>query len=171
MKKYLLVDGYNVINAWPELKKLGVEHLQEARDRLIELLVEYKSFTGDRVILVFDAHLVKGTLIKEQSLHGVEIIFTKEHQTADSYIEKKVEELTKNRRNVVRVATSDWAEQQVVLGSGATRISARELHIEIELVKKQIRTKTNEVQKNYDRLGDRIDANVFEILERWRRRQ
>ncbi len=171
MKKYLLVDGYNVINAWSELKKLGIDHLQEARDRLIELLVEYKSFTGENVILVFDAHLVKGTQIKEQTLHGLEVVFTKEHQTADSYIEKKVEELVKNRRYTVRVATSDWAEQQAVLGSGATRISARELHAEVELVKKQIRQKTEETQKNYDRLGDRIDTSVVEILEQWRRRQ
>lgn len=165
------MDGYNIINAWPELKRAGMENLQEARDRLIEILAEYKSFTGEEVILVFDAHLVKGTQGKHESMNGLEIIFTKEHQTADSYIERRVEELTKNRRNMVRVATSDWAEQQIVLGSGAARISARELGIEVEAIKKQIQEKTKEVQQNHGRLGDRLDSKIVEILEKWRRKQ
>ncbi|KXG74802.1 NYN domain-containing protein [Thermotalea metallivorans] len=171
MKRYLLVDGYNIINAWPRLKRAGMENLQEAREQLIEILAEYKSFTGEEVIIVFDAHLVKGAQGKRESLNGLEIIFTKEHQTADSYIERRVEELTKNRRNMVRVATSDWAEQQVVLGSGAARISARELGIEVEAIKNQIQEKTKEVQQNHGRLGDRLDSKIVEILEKWRRTQ
>jgi predicted RNA-binding protein with PIN domain len=169
--KYLLVDGYNIINAWPKLKKIGATNLEEAREKLIEDIVEYKHYTGETVTIVFDAHLVKKSRMKKINIKGVAIVFTKEYETADSYIEKRVEELTKNRKNQVRVATSDWAEQQVVLGSGATRISARELNIEMEQVKKKIRIKTEETKKVRSTLEDRIDSEIVEKLEKWRRSQ
>lgn len=172
MKHYLLIDGYNIINAWSDLKAVGGSNLEEARNILIQQLIEYKSYTGEHVILVFDAHLVKGSNnIKQEFVQGVEVVFTKENQTADSYIEKKVEELTKNRRNKVKVATSDWAEQQVVLGSGATRVSARELKIELGMVKKSIQKKTEETNDVRSTLRDRIDDDVAQILEKWRRNQ
>lgn len=160
-----------MINAWPELKKIGLVNLEEARDRLIANLVEYQSYTGERVIVVFDAHLVKGSSLKQEWVNGVEVVFTKELQTADSYIEKKVEELAKIRKNKVRVATSDWAEQQVVLGSGAIRISARELKLEFDGIKKSIRKKTEELKKTRSTLEERIDEKIIERLEKWRRKQ
>ena len=171
MNHYLLIDGYNIVNAWAELKEIGTVNLEEARNTFIQQLIDYKSYTGEIVIVVFDAHLVKGSSTKQEFVRGVEVIFTKEHQTADSYIEKKVDELTKNRRNRVRVATSDWAEQQVVLGSGATRISARELKIELDTVKKNIRKKTEEANEVRSTLSDRINGEVAQILEKWRRNQ
>lgn len=163
------MDGYNVINAWPKLKEIGRVNLEEARDQLIQQLVEYKHFTGKNVRIVFDAHYVKGNSLKKFFVKDVEVIFTKEHETADSYIEKMVERLTKNRRNFVVVATSDWAEQQIVLGSGATRISARELKIELKNVTKKISKKTSETRERRMILQDRLDEKTVEILEKWRR--
>ncbi|QZY54645.1 NYN domain-containing protein [Crassaminicella profunda] len=171
MNQFLLVDGYNVINAWPKLKKIGRTNLEEARDVLIQELVDYKHYTGYHVMIVFDAHYVKGGDTKSFFTKGVEVIFTKEHQTADSYIEKKVEELMKNRRNFVMVATSDWAEQQVVLGSGAVRISARELKIELDRIVKKIHKKTAATKQIRSTLQDRIDKEIVEKLEKWRRNQ
>lgn len=171
MDHYLLIDGYNIINAWPELAEAGNESLEEARNMLVNQLVDYKSYTGEKVIVVFDAHMVKGSSAKEYQLKGIEVVFTKEYQTADSYIEKKVEELAKNKRNKVKVATSDWAEQQVVLGSGATRISARELKIELETVKKSIHKKTEQINDTRTALSDRISVEAATILEKWRRNQ
>ncbi|SHJ37396.1 hypothetical protein SAMN02745975_01952 [Geosporobacter subterraneus DSM 17957] len=171
MRNYLFIDGYNIINAWPELKETSGSNLQQAREKLIERMIEYQSYIGEQVIIVFDAHLVKGSNQKNENINGVEVVFTKEHQTADSYIEKQVEQLTRNRRNRVRVATSDWAEQQFVLGSGATRISARELKIEMELVKKNIRKKTEEIRQDRSALEERLDDKTVQILEKWRRKQ
>ncbi|MCT4618556.1 MAG: NYN domain-containing protein [Marinisporobacter sp.] len=171
MNQFLLVDGYNVINAWQRLKEIGKNNLEEARDLLIQEMVDYKHYTGYHVLVVFDAHYVKGTNTKSFFTKGVEVVFTKEHQTADSYIEKKVEELMKNRRNFVTVATSDWAEQQVVLGSGAVRISARELRIELDRIVKKIHKKTATSKQVRSTLEDRIDKETVEKLEKWRRNQ
>ncbi|TCO75033.1 hypothetical protein EV214_110107 [Marinisporobacter balticus] len=166
-----MVDGYNIINAWSKLKEIGKINLEEARDILIQELVDYKHYMGYHVTIVFDAQYVKGNDLKQYFIKGIEVIFTKEHQTADSYIEKKVESLTKDRKNVVRVATSDWAEQQMVLGSGATRISARELKIELNNITKKIYKKTEATKQARSTLGDRIDKEVVEKLEKWRRNQ
>lgn len=171
MREFLFVDGYNIINAWPKLKEIGKTNLEEARHILVQELVDYKHYTGYHVTVVFDAQYVKGNDLKQYFIKGVEIIFTKEHQTADSYIEKKVELLTKNRRNSVVVATSDWAEQQVVLGSGATRISARELKIELNRIFKKIHKKTEASKQERSILQDRIDKDIVEKLEKWRRNQ
>lgn len=171
MKEFLIVDGYNVINAWPDLKKISKENLEEARDFLIERMAEYQSFTGEKVVLVFDAYQVKGTKAKVEKIKGVEVVFTKEHQTADSYIEKKVDELTRNKRNIVKVVTSDWAEQQVILGSGAVRVIPRELKIDLDLMKNKIRTKAGKAKKKKEILSERLDKNVLEILEKWRKEQ
>ncbi len=171
MNHYLIIDGYNIINDWSDLKLAGNENLEEARNILIQQLVDYKSYTGEIVIVVFDAHMVKSSNAKQYYIKGVEVIFTKEYQTADTYIEKKVDELAKNRKNKVRVATSDWAEQQVVLGSGATRISARELKIELQTIKKNIRKKTEEANDVRSTLSERISVETAQILEKWRKNQ
>ncbi len=90
-KEYLFVDGYNVINDWDELKQLSNIDLQSARDRLVEIMVEYKVLTGTEIVIVYDAHMVKGSCEKVENIKGVEVVFTKEHQTADSYIEKTLD--------------------------------------------------------------------------------
>lgn len=119
----LLVDGYNMIGAWPQLKDLKENSFEEARDLLIQKMAEYQSYTGFRVIVVFDAHLVKG-IEKKKVNHRVEVIFTRENETADERIEKLVSDLN-NIQTQLHVATSDYTEQWAIFGQGALRKSAR----------------------------------------------
>lgn len=126
MEAVLLVDGYNVINGWPELDKIKEENLEHARDKLIEILSNYGSFKGLQVIVVFDGHLVKGGVRTSEIINGVEVIYTGEGETADAVIEKLMHQLPPSVQ--AYVATSDWNEQKIVLGKGALRLSVRDLH-------------------------------------------
>ncbi|AOY75122.1 NYN domain-containing protein [Clostridium formicaceticum] len=168
MKEYLIIDGYNVINGWSELKRLAEESLEEARIELVERMAEYQSCKGVHVVIVFDAHMVKGTMEKTETVKGIKVVFTKERETADSYIEKFIVQLSKRHR--AAVVTNDWAEQQVVLGGGATRISVRELIIDYSAIKNNIQRKTEILQQQKDSLSNRIDPLVLEKLEKFRRR-
>ncbi|WP_156291780.1 NYN domain-containing protein [Oceanobacillus salinisoli] len=132
----LVVDGYNIIGAWDELKQLKDNDIGQARDRLIELMAEYQSYSGHRVIIVFDAYYVRGMESKLKE-YNIEIIYTKEKETADECIEKLVKKI-KNIKTQVYVATSDYAEQRTIFGQGALRKSARELYIELRDVERQI---------------------------------
>jgi len=125
-KDYLLVDGYNIIFSWDELKKLAEDNLDSARSELINMMCNYQGFTGYETIIVFDAYKVKGKRRDVEKYCNINIVYTKESETADTYIEKVTHELSKNNR--VRVATSDGLEQIIIMGNGAMRISARELH-------------------------------------------
>ncbi|QUH19859.1 NYN domain-containing protein [Alkaliphilus sp. B6464] len=169
MNEYLILDGYNVINSWPKLKLLMNESLEIARGELIEIMAEYRAFKGVNVIIVFDAYLVKGSTKKSEKLRGVEIVFTKERETADSYIERLIVELSKNRRNRVSVVTNDWTEQQMVLGGGATRVSVREMVLDFDQIKNKINKKIETPRKQKDTLSDRIDPLILEKLEKFRR--
>ena len=131
-KDVLLVDGYNIIGAWPELQQLKQEDFPQARDRLIERMAEFQANKGWRVIVVFDAHLVPG-IEKRKKQYRVEVVFTRENETADERIEKLVSELS-GRLTQIHVATSDLVEQWVVFAQGALRISARELEIAMKEV-------------------------------------
>ncbi|ARK21535.1 hypothetical protein CSV69_06350 [Sporosarcina sp. P26b] len=135
-KDVLLVDGYNIIGAWPELQQLKQEDFAQARDRLIERMAEFQANKGWRVIVVFDAHLVPG-IEKRKKQYRVEVVFTRENETADERIEKLVSELT-DRLTQIHVATSDLVEQWVVFAQGALRISARELEIAMKEVDRVI---------------------------------
>lgn len=135
----LLVDGYNIIGAWPELKKLKQVDLESARDLLIAKMAEYQAYTDTKVIVVFDAHLVPG-IQQVYSQHDVTVVFTKENETADEKIEQLVFEL-KDSLTQLYVATSDYAEQKAIFGQGALRKSARELLIEMEKIEKNIEQK------------------------------
>lgn len=132
----LIVDGYNMIFAWDELKKIAAENLDAARAALVHLLCNYQGMRGCRVIAVFDAYRVKGGAGTAEKEAGVEIIYTKEGETADAYIERLSYEL--GRTHHVKVATGDGLEQIIVLGHGAQRLSARELKWEIEQVNERI---------------------------------
>lgn len=163
----LLVDGYNIIGAWPELRELKERNLSEARDRLIEKMAEYQAFSGYRVIVVFDAHFVQGIERKYKNFK-VEIIFTRENESADERIEKMAINLN-NIKTQIYVATSDFTEQWVVFGQGALRKSARELlnemkHIEIEIDKKLDNTIKSKQNSKID-----LTDEVAEIFEKWRR--
>lgn len=133
---YLLVDGYNMIFAWEELQKLAADNLDLARSKLIDIMCNYQGFKQCKLILVFDAYKVKGTHREVEQIGGISVVYTKEAETADMYIEKVTHELAKDNR--VRVATSDGAEQMIILGNGAYRVSASEFYEEVKGVEKAI---------------------------------
>ena len=135
--EYVLVDGYNLIFAWDELCKLAKQDLAAARDRLIDILRNYQSFRQCPVILVFDAYKVKGNHGSVERFGDLSVVYTKEAQTADAYIEKLSYELGKKHR--VRVATSDGMEQVIILGHGCLRVPARVFQAEVEEVMAAIR--------------------------------
>ena len=135
--EYLLVDGYNIIFAWDELKKLAQDDLETARERLIEQLRNYQGFLQSPVIVVFDAYKVKNNPGSVENRGGLSVVYTKEAETADMYIEKVTHELGKKHK--VRVATSDGLEQVIILGHGALRVSAENFRKEIQQAEDAIR--------------------------------
>ena len=135
-EQFLLVDGYNIIFAWPELQQLAASDLSAARSALEDLLADYAAFRHCRVILVFDAYKVKRNPGSVEQRRGIHIVYTKEAETADMYIEKTSYQLSRKHR--VRVATSDGLEQLIVLGHGALRLSAQAFHAEMEETRGQI---------------------------------
>lgn len=134
---YLLVDGYNIIFAWDELKKIAAENLDAARGELARILCNFQGYTDWEIILVFDAYKIKGKHREVERHYNISIVYTKEAETADSFIERASHELAKTHR--VRVATSDGAEQMIILGNGAMRMSAEELHSRIADADRAIR--------------------------------
>ena len=135
--EYLLVDGYNIIFGWEELNKIAKENLELARTRLINILCNYQGFRRCNLILVFDAYRVKGNHREIENEHGITVVYTKEAETADMFIEKTAHELGRNYR--VRVATSDNVEQIIIMGNGAIRVSATEFLTEVNEVESAIR--------------------------------
>ena len=136
-EEYLLVDGYNIIFAWDELKKQASQSLDLARTTLIHRLCNYQGFCGTKIILVFDAYRVKKNPGSVENFRNISVVYTKEAETADSYIQKVSHELSKKHR--VRVATSDAAEQMIILGSGALRVPAAAFHKEVKDAESAIR--------------------------------
>ena len=134
--EYLLVDGYNIIFAWEELKAVARDNLDAARKQLCDLLCNYQGYKKCRVIVVFDAYQVKGGLGSVEEYHNIHVVYTKEAETADAYIEKATYEIGKKHR--VRVATSDGPEQLIILGHGALRLSASGFREEVGQVQGQI---------------------------------
>ena len=128
-EEYLLVDGYNIIFAWDSLKELAQVNLDSARGRLMDILSNYQGYRRMHLILVFDAYKVKGNPGSTVRYHNIDVVYTKEAETADQYIEKVTHEI--GHRHHVRVATSDGLEQLIIMGAGAVRVSARELQEEV----------------------------------------
>ncbi|MDO5302014.1 MAG: NYN domain-containing protein [Tissierellia bacterium] len=124
------VDGYNIINDWPELKELAAVDLEQARDKLVDQLTEYAHLNPGEVILVFDAYRVKGTDTTVIRGEDLTVVYTKEHQTADHFIEEEVHGLPKSKE--ILVASSDQTEQQLILSRGGSRVSAREFRLMVE---------------------------------------
>lgn len=167
MEHILLVDGYNIIGAWPELRELKEEDLPLARDLLVEKMAEYQAISGMRVIVIFDAHMVLGAG-KKYKHHRVEVIYTKENETADERIEKLVKELKRVDRRIY-VATSDYTEQSVIFGSGALRKSARELYIEWKNAEEMISKAVERTKKSEPSTKIPLTKEMAEIFEKWRR--
>ncbi|KKB75709.1 MULTISPECIES: ribosome-dependent mRNA decay endonuclease Rae1/YacP [Bacillus] len=163
----LLVDGYNMIGAWPQLKDLKANSFEEARDLLIQKMAEYQAYTGFRVIVVFDAHLVKG-IEKKRINHRVEVIFTRENETADERIEKLASDLN-NIQTQIHVATSDYTEQWAIFGQGALRKSARELLREVEAIERKIEKRVKKITTERPVGKIPLSEDVLKIFEKWRR--
>ncbi|MBU8908636.1 NYN domain-containing protein [Desertibacillus haloalkaliphilus] len=167
MGDVLLVDGYNIIGAWPELTKLKENDLAGARDLLVEKMAEYQAYTGYKVIIIFDAHMVYGVGKKYHNFR-VDVIYTRENETADERIEKLVLEL-KNIETRVYVATSDYTEQSVIFGNGALRKSARELLIEMKTIEQGIGKVVEKTKKHEPSTKLPLSKEIVEIFEKWRR--
>ena len=135
--EHLLVDGYNVIFAWDELKALAADNLDAARRKLMDILCNYAGYKKCVPILVFDAYKVKGGTREVEQYHNLYVVYTKEAETADMYIEKATHAIAKQYRT--RVVSSDGAEQLIILGNGALRVSARAFHEEVRAVDAEIR--------------------------------
>lgn len=166
-KEYLLVDGYNIIFAWEDLKELAAVNIDGAREKLMDILCNYQGFKKSTLILVFDAYKVKGNPGSVETYHNIHVVYTKEAETADQYIEKTVHEIGRKYR--VTVATSDQLEQVIILGQGGQRMSARELLEDVIEVSHQIRETARQKsssEKNY--LFDHLDEETAACMERIR---
>ncbi len=143
---YLLVDGYNIIFAWDELNKLASVDIESAREKLVNVLSNYQSIRKCHLILVFDAYKVKGGVRSIEKRHGLDIVYTREAETADMYIEQASYDLSKKHR--VRVATSDGMEQLIILGHGSERLSAKELKWEVDQADMHLRDVLSQLGAN-----------------------
>ena len=170
MREYLVVDGYNIIFAWPEFEKLRKTGMNHARARLVDILVNYAAMSGDHVVLVFDAHLVKKNVEHvEAAGESLEIIYTMEGETADAAIERLVGELLEQGR--VHVATSDWAEQSMIFGRGAYRITPGELLDRINRLRQEARGHCQSSPPTNSYLENRLVDEVRKAMESWRRKK
>ena len=136
---YLLVDGYNIIFAWEELRSLALQDIKAARDRLQDILSNYAGYRDDKVILVFDAYRVPGGKGSVERYHNIDVVYTKQAETADLYIEQTAHRLVKHSR--VTVATSDAIEQVIIYGAGAIRMSANGLRESVQAAEREMREK------------------------------
>ena len=170
MATVLLVDGYNVINAWPELVALK-DNLEHARDKLVDILAGYGAYKDYKVLVVFDAHASSGGSTFEETAGGaVQVVYTREGETADSYIERATYQLVREGTGVF-VVTSDWAEQLMILGAGAWRISARELRNDVLETSEMIKEGYGKNILNYRRqeLQSRLGRDVAQRLDDMRK--
>jgi predicted RNA-binding protein with PIN domain len=166
--KYIFVDGYNVINSWPELKKIKEFSYESARNSLVDDLQDYAAFKGCKVFVIFDAYLVSGSLEKFEKNGDLVVVFTKEGDTADNFIERYINNI--GRKADVSVVTSDSLQQQLIFQRGAARISSIEFYHEVCKTKKMVRKKTSKKEnkvKNF--LHDQIDEEILKKLEKIRR--
>lgn len=164
-RRFVFVDGYNVINAW---KELSVLDLGNARAKLIEYMVNYGSFYDAAVVVVFDAHRVTGKSEHVERVNNVEVVFTRDGETADGYIERRVDEL--GRRVEMLVVTSDNLEQQIIFGRGAQRMSSKEFLAAYREAEAHIREQTQGLSdRKALKLTDKLDDATREALEKIRR--
>lgn len=166
--EYLLVDGYNIIFSWDNLKKIAEYSLEDARDKLIDILDNYQGYKKMHLILVFDAHHVKGNVGSIIKKNDIFIVYTKEAETADNYIERTTTLLDKKYK--VTVATSDGLEQIIIMSKGALRMSAKELQRDVNFVNKKISSIIDEAKpiKN-NLLLNNLNPEMAEWIEKLRR--
>lgn len=166
--KVIFIDGYNVISSWPSLKDIKEYSFESARQKLIDMIQEYAVFKDCKVYIVFDGHKVAGNLENREKIGNLVIVFTKEGETADSFIEKSVNNMGKKVE--VSVVTSDAMEQLLAFQRGATRMSSIEFYHEVEDIHRMVKTKTEKkFTEGRNLLEERIEKNILEKLEKIRR--
>jgi small GTP-binding protein len=164
IREYLLVDGYNIIFSWDELKDLANDNMDAARNKLMDILCNYQGFKQCILILVFDAYKVKGGVEKVQDYYNIHVVYTKEAETADAYIEKITHEIARKHR--VTVATSDALEQLIIMGQGASRLSADDLKVEVDRIKEMIRRDyLDKPQSGRNYMGQQMSDEMFAYFE------
>ncbi len=166
MKEVLIVDGYNVINGWPELKSLAEGNLEHARYKLLEILANYRGITGIEIIVVFDASMAPGRLVRIEIMHNIEVIFSKEGETADSVIERLVHVIQGAH---IFVVTSDWEEQRVVFGGGAYRVPVRQFRQDVLNAQKEVEARMRKHAYARRTLESGLSEEIRSALEKIRR--
>lgn len=162
---YLYVDGYNIINAWPNLYKLSNDvDLDSAREELIDIMKEYQNLSGEQVYVVFDAYLVKGGMSIEEKRDNLTVVYTKEHESADRYIERKVNDMKKHDK--MYVASNDGMIQRIILSRGGIRISANELWKNYLTLKENLRRSKLRIRKQSTENIVTIDDEIYQQLEK-----
>jgi predicted RNA-binding protein with PIN domain len=173
LEGFLLVDGYNVLNAWPELQRMMEVDLEQARDRLITMLSEFDTLNKIQVYLIFDGHQVKGGLEHRMESGGITIIYTREGESADNWLERfaaaQKPDLFGNRTPVY-VVTYDWLVQRIIAAQGAYRVTPTELLNELKRLRAESKKYYSQpVQRDF--LDEHLSENVKDVLEKWRRRK
>ncbi len=166
VEEFILIDGYNIIHAWEDLSKIATDSLEDARDKLLDIMSNYKGFIRSEVIVVFDAYKVKNNKGNVYTHRNITVVYTKEAETADHYIERTTKQLVQEYS--VKVATSDYLEQIIIMGAGAIRVSPRELLASVEDAKARGKKKIEERKpaKN-NMLIDNLDpetARIFDLM-------
>lgn len=169
IKTYLIIDGYNVINQWADLKAMAEISLEDARTKLISEIEGYAKLKNYYFVIVFDAYNINDR-IKQEVFENGSVIFTRKHQTADSYIEKLVYQMPKAHE--IYVVTSDFTLQRMIMGNGANRITALELEKDLDFSKRRsIRKAEEQYNKEKNNLEKSLDVNTMNKLDKIRRGQ
>lgn len=169
MEEYLIIDGYNIINSWPQLIELKNDNLELARDKLIEMLQNYQGIQDINIIIVFDAHLSDAKMRTVFNQGRVQIFYTKAGETADALIERMISEIPS--RSKITVVTNDWNEQRIILGKGALRMTSRELMHRLTDAEEIINSKSSNSPIKIKSIEDRLEVQIKKKLEEWRRKQ
>ena len=169
MKEFLIVDGYNIIYAWPDFDKLKDSNLGHARSKLVSILANYAPLSGQNIVVVFDAHQVKNAVERTEVIDGVEVVYTRQGETADSFIERLAGVLSDEGR--VHVATSDWDEQRIIFGRGAYRLTPGELRAQVKRAGREIEELYTRDTPADSYLENRLLDRVRSELEKLRRKK
>ena len=166
--RYLIIDGYNMIGQSKELSKVARESLEEAREQLLDVIANYNAVVADEIVCVFDAYEQSG-IEREYMYHGVKTVFTKEKETADSFIERYVYELYNKHTTHITVVTSDMSEQHAIFGSGAYRISSREMWRELKENEVVVNKSLDDFSEKKPRIRIPLSNEILEEFEKIRR--
>ncbi|MBM6071105.1 NYN domain-containing protein [Staphylococcus epidermidis] len=167
-KRYLIIDGYNMIGQSSTLSTVAKENLEEAREQLLDTIANYNALIADEIVCVFDAYEQSG-IEREYFYHGVKTIFTKEKETADSFIERYVYELYNKHTTHITVVTSDMSEQHAIFGSGAYRISSREMRRELKENEVVVNKSLDDFSEKKPRIRIPLSNEILEEFEKIRR--